>query len=501
MTRLALLLIPLAGAVLYLLLPGPSGISGIVRDEAGPVGGALVRVKGAAHAVRTDVEGRFRLNGKVGPGDRITAWKEGYFIAGIPVDSSPLVLTLHHLPHADNEEYAWTDPTPDLARRENCGNCHGAIFDEWRQSGHARASTNRRFRNLYEGTDWYGRPAVGWSLYHEYPNGLGVCTACHAPGVGLSDPANYELTSVSGVDRHGVHCDYCHKVANVETQGRLGITHGRFGLQLLRPTEGQMFFGPLPDVDRGEDGYSRLYRNSRYCASCHEGIVFGVHVYSTYSEWLQSPARAAGKHCQDCHMAPTGKLDNIAPGRGGIRRDPQTLANHTMFAGSQEQMLRRALRLTPAIVAEPAGVRVAVEIEAQDVGHRVPTGFIDRNITLVVEALADGKPVGLLDGPTLPTLTGRDFVRRPGLLFAKQLCDPLSKRPVPFWRAKTIPVDTRLVPGTPERAVFRFPPHADRVRIRLLYRRFWPEVVETKRWPDDTIAIIDREWAIRGNDQ
>ena len=68
----------------------------------------------------------------------------------------------------------------------------------------------------------------------------------------------------------------------------------------------QLFFGPLDDVDRGEDAFSPLYRESRYCASCHEGIVFGVHVYSTYSEWLSSPARRAGKQCQDCHMAPTG---------------------------------------------------------------------------------------------------------------------------------------------------------------------------------------------------
>ena len=31
-------------------------------------------------------------------------------------------------------------------------------------------------------------------------------------------------------------------------------------------------------VDRGEDVYSPLYSQSRYCAACHEGTVFGVHV-------------------------------------------------------------------------------------------------------------------------------------------------------------------------------------------------------------------------------
>ena len=64
-------------------------------------------------------------------------------------------------------------------------------------------------------------------------------------------------------------------------------------------------FAVLPERD---DAFSPLYRQSRYCASCHEGTVLSVHVYSTYSEWLASPARREGKQCQSCHMAPTGTL-------------------------------------------------------------------------------------------------------------------------------------------------------------------------------------------------
>src|SRR5207244_7472645 len=96
--------------------------------------------------------------------------------------------------------------------------------------------------------------------------------------------------------------------------GPLGVTHGRYILGLLRPAEGQLFFGPLDDVDRGEDALAPIYGESRYCASCHEGVVFGVRVYSTYSEWLDSPARREGKQCQTCHMTPTGTLTHLAPG-------------------------------------------------------------------------------------------------------------------------------------------------------------------------------------------
>src|SRR5207247_1904680 len=119
-------------------------------------------------------------------------------------------------------------------------------------------------------------------------------------------------------------------------------------------------------------------------ASCHEGTVFGVPVYSTYSEWLRSPARQEGKHCQSCHMAPSGALTNIAPGNGGLPRDPATLANHRFFAPSQEEMLRRCLHLSVAFASSSTGVHGQVELRAEQVGHRVPTGFVDRHLVLVL---------------------------------------------------------------------------------------------------------------------
>src|SRR5262249_16657022 len=148
------------------------------------------------------------------------------------------------------------------------------------------------------------------------------------------------------------------------------------------------------DVDRGEDAYSPFYKESRYCAACHEGVVFGVHVYSTYSEWLDSPARRHGQHCQDCHMRPTGRMTNIAPGKGGTEADPWTRGNSPFFAGSREEMLRRCFRLSAALRREANAGRVAVELRANGVGHRVPTGFVDRHLILVVDGLDEtGTPL------------------------------------------------------------------------------------------------------------
>ncbi len=355
-----------------------------------------------------------------------------------------------------------------------------------------RSAAGKHFLNLYDGSDWHGRPGAGWGLLDEKPDGAGVCSSCHAPTVRDDDPALFDLRRVSGVDAHGVHCDYCHKITGLG-EGQIGLSHGRFLHRLLRPAEGQLFFGSLDDVDRGEDSYSPFYRDSRYCAACHEGVVFGVTVYTTYSEWLTSPARRAGRHCQDCHMKPTGRMVNIAPGHGGIDRDPLALGNHVFWDGSQEQMLRRCLQLDVTAHRRATGTDVEVRLIAEGVGHRVPTGFIDRQLILVVEGrTAAGQSVSPLVGPMLPLAVGPDLAGKPGRLYARLLKDENGRGPVPFWRAHFEPEDTRLLPEQPDVRRFRFGRGLARLRVRVLHRRFWAEVVQRKGWPDRDLEVIDR---------
>jgi hypothetical protein len=489
-TLLAVLaLISMANVGLFSL---PAYLQGEVRDASGPVAGARVRFKGLADWVLSDSQGHFHLPVRPNEARRITAWKDGYLIAGARADRRPLLLELAPLLEEDCESYSWVDPSPNRSRAGNCANCHAEIYREWEASGHAHSITNRHFLSLYEGTDWHGNPVDGWSLRAEHPNGVGVCTACHAPTVPFTDPAYFNLAQVQDVARQGVHCDYCHKITGA-TGGTLGITHGRFGLQLLRPAQGQLFFGPLDDVDRSEDAYSSLYQDSRYCAPCHEGVVFGVHVYSTYSEWLDSPAGKEGKQCQSCHMAPTGRMTNIAPGRGGIARDPKTLGNHRFFAGSQLDMLRQALSLSASMDVDGQQTTVTVDLRADGAGHRVPTGSADRHLVLIVDALDQKRKVlPTHTGSTLPALVGNEFAGRPGRLFAKVLRDFDGNSPAPFWRADANVDDLRLAPGQPEKETITYQGEAQCVRVRLLYRRIWPEVAQSKHWPDNEMTIIDR---------
>jgi hypothetical protein len=501
--RVALLSCVACVAALGCARERPVTITGRVVSQGQPVEGARVRWQAAPNHVLTDADGQFRLprSASIPAGDDeptplITAAKVGYFIAGVP-PADEIEIQLSPLPEQDQEAYAWIDPAPSDHAAENCGNCHREIYEQWQAGGHANSAANRHFLNLYDGSTWDGSDERGWSLLAEYPEGAGVCAACHAPGAPLDTLATGDLRTLAGVDSLGIHCDFCHKVQDVDLAAP-GLTHGRFAMSLLRPEEGQIFFGPLDDVARHEDSFLPLQSESRFCAACHEGIVFGVPVYTTYSEWLASPARAEGKQCQSCHMRPDGQMTNIAPGAGGLERDPATLASHRLLPGGREAMLRRALTLTATAHSEPeaSAIGLRVHLAAHDVGHRVPTGFVDRHLLLVVTAYdAAGQSVEPIDGPRLPSGIGAEE-NQPGMLFAKLLLDAEGRGPVPFWREGAMVHDTRIDPAAPQTVEFTLASTVDRVQVRLLYRRFWQTTAIEKGWPDPTLAVFDRSWSI-----
>jgi Cytochrome c554 and c-prime len=503
--RLPLLALGLFLGLLSLLLllvvrPSPPAVfhGKVVALDRG-IGGARVRVQATGISTLSDPSGRFRLPFQAAD-QKITAWQEGFFIGGLRADQSLRTISLQPLPVKDHPDYAWVDPGPDPARPQNCANCHAEIYREWEHSAHSRSITGKHFRNLYEGTDFHDRPGVGWGLLTQYDLGAAVCFSCHAPALPDQAPATLNWANPADpVALRGVHCDYCHKITGAGRE-KMGLSHGRFNLQLLRPPpagggqdQKQVFFGPLDDVDRGDDTYSTLFRQSLYCASCHEGTIFGVHVYSTWSEWLASPARQKGQQCQDCHMKSTGRMTNIASGHGGLARPPDTLANHRFFDGTQAEMLRRCIHLSAQWKGGLDKRRLTLRVAVDGVGHRVPTGFPDRHLLLVADGQdASGRSIPIIDGPTLPSSAGPNLVGRPGRLYAKLLQDRDGRSPVPFWQAGPEYTDNRLIPGQPDDLTFSFPSGVSRVRVRLVYRRFWEEVTRKKGWPDSDLIVLDQ---------
>ncbi len=465
-----------------------SEIDGVVEAEGEPVAGAVVRWQGKSTRTRTDAQGRFRLP-KPAAATRLVASAAGHCIGWIEAHAGSRQVRLDKLPAEDNADYEWIDAHADPAQPGNCARCHADIYREWAGSAHGRSARNPKFLSFHGGV---GKSET-WNAKREHPLGAGVCAACHVPT--LSSPTlDYDPREAKGAAASGVHCDYCHKVADAPVD-KLGLRFGRDGLVLLRPAKGdQLTFGSLDDAVRPGESFAHLplYKESRYCAACHEGTVFGVHAYGTYSEWLASPAKQQGKQCQDCHMAPTGAMTNIAPGRGGVERDPRTLASHD-FPGVTGDMLRRALKLS--VQSEPLadGWRIETTIDPQDVGHRVPTGFVDRHLVLRVQAWdAQGNLIAHADGPTLPA-SARPWQGQAGFLYAKRLVGTDGRTPIPFWLPVAEVIDTRLFPGRIDRRSFVFPATAKRAEVQLWHRRFWQEVADERGWTDhETLVAVKK---------
>lgn len=465
------------------------------------IAGARVRIQGSDDYVLSDDRGCFELRPNEQTDAMLAAWKPGYFIGLARRLPGQTTIALRRLPEHDASDYRWVDPAPGADDAQRCGNCHAEIYEQWQAGSHASSATNRRFLSLYAGTTWDGTGQAGWSLLDDYPLGAGVCASCHAPSLEAHQPGQDDLRQTTGVAAQGVHCDFCHKIQQL-LPAAPGIAHGRLAVQLLRPAEGQLFFGPLEDATRGEETYSSLMKDSRYCATCHEGIVFGVHVYGTYSEWLQSPAKRVGQSCQSCHMQPDGQLRNIAPGAGGIERDPATLASHQLLPGGKAAMLARCLQVAAEWITDDAGTRLRITITAENVGHRVPTGFVDRHLILHVLPVdgelgqsANGGDLSVIQGPLLPDAAGPELAGRPGRLFGRLLTSAAGDSPAPFWHTIAEQTDTRLEPGRPVKTEFRLAPKTRRVRVQLWYRRFWEQVRREKQWPDETIVVYDETLA------
>jgi len=282
------------------------------------------------------------------------------------------------------------DPAPEVARTERgpapdpappepepalylnaalrCGECHAAVYDEWRASAHAESRRSPAFVAMRASA------GAGGSAGSGSDDEAGACARCHAP-LELHAPGRPELAA------EGVTCDTCHTVSEVE----VGAHHARFELVLTDNVK----YGPLCDAREHyfhRMGCSPLHSEARVCAGCHlyerrleSGVV--IPVYTEYREWAEGPYASERVACQHCHMPDV-------PGEVATGSAPRDDLSHHGFLGRRRNLRRRALEMRVAV--EPGTpLDVAVTLENRGAGHRVPTGFPGRQ--LVVRVVARGR--------------------------------------------------------------------------------------------------------------
>jgi mono/diheme cytochrome c family protein len=536
---------------LLLLLAVPAAIwaadiSGTVRDSAGPVAGATVRVQGTSVATRTGAGGEFSISARP---DAVlvalTAYAPGYYIAG-PVIARPgdrnVALTFKKHNTDDDATYEWLSAFSAPGRDSACQNCHAEPgqpasrlpFDEWVRDAHGASAGNRRFLSMYNGTDLsgenrspatryfynkdYGRvplppdpalPYFGPGFKLDFPESAGNCAACHLPAAAVRGAYETDPNEVKGVGKEGVACDVCHKLWSVRFNPSTGLpypnTPGVLSMEFRRPAAGhQLFLGPYDDVAPGDDSFSPLQRQSQICAPCHFAQFWGVQVYNSFGEWLDSPYAdpSGGMTCQDCHM-PTARATRIARAdKGALPRDPNTIFSHLMPGAADDALLRDAADLTVKVERGGAGIYVYAWVTNSRTGHHLPTDHPARNVLLVVSARSAGRDLPLHLGPVVPEWGGRgdapeDYAGRPGRGYAKileELWTEVSPTAA-YWNPTVLRQDTRLAAFSTDYSCYEFPLEADapvEVTARLIFRRAFRTLVQQKSWTDPDILMAER---------
>ncbi|HHI79847.1 MAG TPA: carboxypeptidase regulatory-like domain-containing protein [Planctomycetes bacterium] len=494
-----------------------SQVSGVVLDSKSkkPVPGAYVTLQATKHRVTTDAKGAFLLPGLQGKGLVVVAAKKGYYNGPVTVNApiSSLTIMMEPVVVTKDKNYSFASPN-------TCGICHPDQQAQWAGSPMNQAGGNRWVYDIYNGTGTSG--GTGGFVYtrdsvHRIKNPNSECASCHQPEPWIKAPGKAldPIGNLSQGSLHGISCEVCHKIANLDS------TKPNFPgiwpkvVDFLLPQTGPGFhqtqFGPLGDssfvstLDMRASFQPQL--KAEMCAACHQDKndpdgngnfeePNGVISEPTYLEWVKSPygnpSSPKYQTCAGCHMKPYGAKYVAIRGNPPVRASDQ-IRSHKIL-GTTPEYLENAvtMKLSTSIVGN--SLRAQVKITNDQTGHHVPTGVTIRNMILLVEAweVGNGKRLVHQGQQTIHALGGKGdplqgyYAGLPGKLYAKVNKDANGNGPTFFTDAVGLQFDTRIPALATDTTHydFKIPSGAGtlRVRARLIYRRSFRFLTDAKKW-------------------
>lgn len=346
------------------------------------------------------------------------------------------------------------------------------------------------------------------------------CASCHQPESWIENPfsALVDPTAATPGVTHGVSCEVCHKVADVD-ESKLNFPGIYPGAVTFTRPEGpdydQVQYGVLGDVSFVDQPAMRSSHQpqlvAEVCATCHQDKndpdedgdfeeANGVISEPTYFEWKNSPWADSSSPgyatCVDCHMPPsgeTGVCDELVP---PLIRDPATIRSHNI-RGTTAEYLENAVELSLDTRIAGDAIEVDVAVTNSFTGHHVPTGVTVRNMILLVEAerISDSLALTHSGTQTVHDLGGVGdpeqgyYAGLPGKFFAKVNHDASGNGPTFFTDAVGIQFDNRIPAMATDNSSYTFDVPVGggelRVSARLIYRRAFRFLVDAKQWSED----------------
>lgn len=510
----------LASFALVLLLPTAvlAQVSGTVVDGADqPIDGARVSIQASDVEVLTDGAGSFDLPSASGDVVIVAAYP-GHFYgsAAVTTPAAGVQLQLEAVPAEDDPTYTFVDGV-------TCGTCHLQQYSEWVGSPMADAGINTWVYDIYDGSGTpggdggfvYTRDSVQASEHPESD-----CRPCHQPEGWMYDvgSALAPLDTPNAEELHGVTCEMCHKVANVDISkpNFPGIWPGVVTMTRPQAPGFPVVYGVLGDVTFEDDTtpMRAAYQPqlvAELCATCHQDKndhdldgefeePEGVISEPTYLEWVDSvyadPTNENYATCVDCHMRANGADNACVVNDPALQRPMGDVHSHRI-EGTTADYLENAVTMSLEVREVGGELEAQVTIVNDQTGHHVPTGVTIRNMILVIDAVRreDGATLEHTGEQVVHDLGGVGdpaegyYAGLPGKLYAKLNHDANGVGPTFFTDATGILFDNRIPAMESDTTTYTFAIPADGgtldVRARLVYRRSWRALVDAKGWTED----------------
>lgn len=410
----------------------------------------------------------------------------------------------------------------DWTSSAKCKSCHSEIFEQWSNSNHKHMAGSNPYYMVMEtlAGEVEGQEFRKWCMSCHNPSALslGHPKTTHAMDGNLVSNEHFESgakTLLNDFKEHGnfrveegVSCITCHQTTEAKSKGnasfKISLEREKYLFEDSKSDLGRWFSEKLinanPKVHK--ESYSKeLYRESRYCASCHDEFhpQNGIKIVSTFEEWEKSPFnnpkdKTKHKSCIDCHMTYM-KDGKFAPLRGtstdgGVIKDDVKVhyfagSNH-FLAGLRdkvhEEQTLELLRTSAKLDIDIKDGILEVGVKNVGAGHHLPTGVADfREMWLEVEVKDKDKKLIFSSGK----LKSDGNIEEGSRLFQKVFGDENSK-PVGlfFWKYKTLLSDTRIPAGERRVEKFELPKGTKKflhVNIKLNFRIYPQWVTDAVR--------------------
>lgn len=246
----------------------------------------------------------------------------------------------------------------DSLRAEACGECHQAIYEEWKTSMHAHAYTDPFFQ-----------------AYWKKDQHVWVCLNCHTP------LENQQPTLIQRIPDNRVE-----KAIQVDNP-RYDTAYQQEGVTCAAcHVRDGTIMGPFDDSAAPHPTkYDPAFRTTAVCHRCHNVVsgpfqFYNVGPCGTYAEYEgEFFMKEQGFTCQHCHMPEISRP--VADG-GPIRQGRQ----HLWRGGHDPEMIKRAVAIQ--VRADPPDpepgdtVTMTLTLINAGAGHKIPTGDPDRHFTV-----------------------------------------------------------------------------------------------------------------------